>query len=61
MVSNNMKRQDLLVIIFVLIKYNIDDNSIYNAEMDQSNFLERMNIEFNNKPRPKKKEILLIV
>ena len=61
MVSNNMKRQDLLVIIFVLIKYNIDDNSIYNAEMDQSNFLERMNIECNNKPRPKKKEILLIV
>ena len=23
--------------------------------MDQSNFLEHMNIEFNNKPRPKKK------
>ena len=51
-----MKRQDVLVIIFVLIKYDIDDNSIYDAEMDQSNFLEHINIEFNNKPRPKKKK-----
>ena len=50
MIFKNLKQWDLLLIVFILVKINIDE-----VEMDQSNLLENM-AKFNDKSKPKTKE-----